>query len=496
MKNNIYAVFYFGEKKTQAALVEKVKNEFKVSRVKSFDYSPNQSLRGAKSFTMDSGFQGGIDPANLDSHKVVDPEMDKLIKGLNGFILGEELSKLTFLTVVGNDFASYQKIEMEEGIEGFEKEIELESKGFESQITLADNSTLRVRVDTIDHILTVFARLARLNEVKKITPRALKTSQISLAKFLASQEKFAPNEYNLITHVENENLSFIFLRGGEILSIINPLPDKLTKSDFSILISKLLFEIEYLNIDTLSNIYIVSDIYVNELRNLFEQNFANSNVKDIELKNIVFPGYSDDEVLKFIIPISAAYDYDSDVLAKKKTFSLLPSKIGEEKRAISFDIYTLTGIAILVLTLGFFGFKYISNQNTIRKQVYLIQEMKIRAENNKELLAKINELQNRINSFQEILNKLNLLFSNSDLLSKELKKVADFAETKKEIWFTEYTLESNGSLKLQGLSGNRFNPSELTSSYEGGTLRNALVENLSGSIYYKFQIDAVLNPIY
>jgi translation elongation factor EF-G len=122
--------------------------------------------------------------------------------------------------------------------------------------------------------------------------------------------------------------------------------------------------------------------------------------------------------------------------------------------------------------------------------------MKIRAENNKELLAKINELQNRINSFQEILNKLNLLFSNSDLLSKELKKVADFAETKKEIWFTEYTLESNGSLKLQGLSGNRFNPSELTSSYEGGTLRNALVENLSGSIYYKFQIDAVLNPIY
>jgi hypothetical protein len=189
MKNNIYAVFYFGEKKTQAALVEKVKNEFKVSRVKSFDYSPNQSLRGAKSFTMDSGFQGGIDPANLDSHKVVDPEMDKLIKGLNGFILGEELSKLTFLTVVGNDFASYQKIEMEEGIEGFEKEIELESKGFESQITLADNSTLRVRVDTIDHILTVFARLARLNEVKKNNSARVKNFSNIFSKIFSFSRK-------------------------------------------------------------------------------------------------------------------------------------------------------------------------------------------------------------------------------------------------------------------------------------------------------------------
>lgn len=493
MKNNSYVVFYFGENKTQAVLVDKVKNEFKVSRVKTFDYSPNQSLKGAKSFTMDSGLSGAIDPANLDAHRVVDPEMDKLIKGLNGFILGEEISKLKFITVVGNDFATYQKIEMEEGVETLDKDLEIETKGFESQITLADNSSLRVRIDTIDHILTVFARLAKLNDVRKITPRALKTSQISLAKFVASQEKFHPNENNLIVHVENNNLSFIFLRGTEILSIINPLPDKLNKSDFSVLISKLLFEIEYLNIDTLTNIYIVSDTFKNELRNLFEQNFSSSNVKELEIKNIVSPGYSDDEVLKYITPIAAAYDFDNELSSRRKVFSLLPAKIGEEKKAVSFDAFTLIGIAILVLTIGFFIFKYISNQNTIRKQENLIHEMKVRAENNREMLAKIAELENRINSFQDILNKLNQLFANSDLLSKELKRIADFARDKREIWFTEYTLEANGALKIQGLSGSRFNPTELTQTYQGGILKNALFESLQGSSYYKFQIDAALN---
>lgn len=209
-------------------------------------------------------------------------------------------------------------------------------------------------------------------------------------------------------------------------------------------------------------------------------------IESIEIKDI--DAFSTEA--SFLIPTAVAEEYFAELDRKLEGINLLPNYIKEEQKPFHIGWQGYLMMALIVLSATFFINKIFSNISASGEKDKEISRLMVIQAKNRQTVDKIKSYESKIQNVDQTKVVLNQLSSGTGILSIQMKKLADFANQKRNMWMNLLTMDEQKNVKLGGFTFSRIVVKELSDSYNGAILQNILYEPLRDTRAFKFLIDA------
>jgi hypothetical protein len=197
----------------------------------------------------------------------------------------------------------------------------------------------------------------------------------------------------------------------------------------------------------------------------------------------------------FIIPAAVAQEYFDEKNKKYSGLNLLPNYVKEEQKVINLQWHGYLMIVLILLSVGFFINKIYSNNQELAAKNSEINKFNVVEEQNRDAVEKIKSYENKIANVGQTKAVLTQLSGGTGILSRQLKKIANFADQDKIMWISSITMDERKDMIVSGYTFSRRRVKDFADSYNGSILENIIYEPLRDTRAFKFKVDAGIIPL-
>lgn len=483
------ACIYFEGNDSKVALFEQQDNKLKLLRAESMD----MSLAFAEQKTPAGGGNGNGKNGGSQLAYYSDDTSGfnkNYLQKLNEFFKGEDLSRCQFIPVLTEPAVYFQKINNTSDLASLNVSAKGRIDTTIDFIDLFDNSRMAVYPSGQSNYLQVIDSLAQMNHRKFLKINSVKNAEISLASFVARKYGFSAGQITLVLYVGKDYSKLIFLNGDKLANIGSKVAvGKNSFNAHNVIISKILLEIEHDSITNLDNIIICGEDDTDELTSALREAFPVSKVKKISLDIEVKEADKFTPLPGFAVPIAAAEEYYIETSRKLKGINLLPNYVKEEQKIFNIGWQGYILLFLIMFSVYYFAAAYISNiyrSGQIDDQIKYYE--KIQAQN-KAAAGKLKSYETRLANVDQTKATLQRLSDGTGVLSSQLKKLSDFANVRRTLWFSGLLMNQSRDFRITGFTFSRPAVKTLSDSYPGALLESIIYEPLRDMRTFKFTVD-------
>jgi cell division protein FtsB len=300
-----------------------------------------------------------------------------------------------------------------------------------------------------------------------------------------------PNEINVIIQVEKEFSRIIFMCGKDLLTVSPLITEGISPEIDQIIYSKILFEIDNLNISKISNILLASHAITNESKRFFEQQFSQSRVGFIvsqPLAEYLTSQFSREDLSEYAVAIALAWKVLDEKDENFTTVNFIPKEILDRQRvlklsAIGYSLLALLGASAFVLT-----WLILSQQiqiSTLNRQNDNYEEQ---IRNNQQTVMRVQQLEEHINNLSQSLQMSDSLEYGYDHVLEFLDKTNTSVRETRNIWIENIRKNTDG-FSIRGSAPVRKNIPTLSNTMGEAILRRVNRRDWGERQIFAFEMD-------
>lgn len=359
-------------------------------------------------------------------------------------------------------------------------------------IELADKSLLSVFIVGDVACVDLINSLAVQNNRRYYKIPTVKSSDISLAYYVAKKKKFFPDDHSLIVYIGKDYTKLIFLQGRKLKHIGTTLDIGTSNlHTYDVYFSKILLEMETGGIPSLDNIIVCGEDDSENLILSFYGTFPEASVSRLEFDDLDLSELDEDsrEIFSaFSVPVSIAIDYYDELNQFHQGINLLPKSVKEDQKLFQFAWHSYALIPFLFLCTFLVTQEILNNNREMAKLDIVIAEKTFLMRQNQQTLGKIAELEGKISSFDQTQAILDSATAGSGVWHEVLNDMSKFTSARKSIWLTKVTRQGHEIILAEGYSLSRYALTDFAYSVESATLNSMFYEPLRERNAYKFNI--------
>ena len=493
---------------TKLAVVGKEKNNDILKVIRTASVSVATMAMAATVEAESTGFHLGEDTFELEGIEGEQPSLspevdDSATTEIRKALTGLNLSDYSFIPVLSEPSIYYhlyegshspktQKLKeaiIDEILETKNVAVDKDSIDF---IELSDKSLLSVFIAGEVACINLINAVAHRNGKKFYKIPTVKSSDISLSYYVAKKKKFFPDDHSLIVYIGKEYTKLIFLQGRKLKHIGTTLDiGTANLHTYDVYFSKILLEMENGGIPSLDNIIVCGEDDSENLILSFYGTFPEANVSRLEFDDLDLTDIDEETKEKFSsfsVPISVAIDYYDEQTQEHQGINLLPKSVRDEQKFFQFSWHSYVLLPLLFLATFWITQKSLTNSSNISKLDDRINEKTALIEQNKQMLAKISELEGKISGFDQTQAILDSATVGTGVWNQVLQDIAEFTSKKKSIWLTKLTRSDSQTILAEGYSLSRYALTDFAYSVESATLNSMFYESLRDRNAYKFNL--------
>lgn len=357
-------------------------------------------------------------------------------------------------------------------------------------IELADKSLLSVFLSTGDiHSIQLINTLARSNGKRTYKIPSVKSSEISLAYYVAKRKKFFPDDHSLVVYIGKEYSKLIFLHGRKLQHIGTTLDiGTLNLHTYDVYFSKILLEMENGGISSLDNIVVCGEDDSENLILSFYGTFPEANVSRLEFDDLdlsLLNQENKESVSSYSVPLAVAVDYYDELANEHKGINLLPRYVKEDQKVFQFSWHAYALIPLLFAATFFITLQTLNNNKEINSLDVKIAEQTLLQRQNQETLGKIADLEAKIGGFDQTQAILDSASTGTVVWTKVLTHISNFFEGKQNIWLSKLSTSGSG-VSLEGYALSKRVLTDFAYSVNSAELKTVNFEALREQNAYKF----------
>lgn len=460
---------------TKVAVLTKEKDTIKVLRVASLTMSQSlQQLSRQASLdeieTADTGSNFSFESLD-EAAPAPEPEKDTSDVGqLQSSLFGLKLNNCQFIPIITEPVVNYHNYEGPRD-ENKKKLLQLVAndirnvKGISVDLDsvdvteLNDKAMLSVFIEGEIPCVHLVNLLANLNNRRYFKIPTVKTAELSLAYYVCKTNKFFPEDNTLIIYIGKEYSKLIFLEGQKLKHIGATL-DIGTKNlhTYDVYFSKILLEMENGGIPKLDNIILCGEDRSENLILSFFGTFPEANVSELKFEDFNNSLITDEDAKNlalYAIPIASAVEYFDELNKTHVGVNFLPKYIQEHQKFLQFGWHSYAILPLLFGATFFFTFQILSSYREIKDLDFEIERLTVLQQQNQALVDEITPLDARINNFDKTQAILDSATTGSGIWNKNLTKVSDFIERRRNFWLTRLETVSPEEVKINGYALSR-----------------------------------------
>lgn len=488
---NTIACIYFEGNDSKVALFKKDNGVIKFIRGTSIDTSLAFTEQKLATQENKSGKIGSATDFEFLTDELTSYNRTYLQK-LNEFFFGEDLSKCGFIPILTEPAIYFQKVSDQKDL----AKLNITQNGkivtIIDFIDLADNGKLAVYPSGQTNYLAAIDSLARMNNRKFLRIEAVKSAEISLASFVIRKFHLKPDKMMLILYVGKEYSKVIFIKGSKIHHIGSTL--SVGKNSFnahSVIVSKILLEMEHAGVNNLNNIAITGEDKSEDLISLMKESYPNTSITFLK-SNLIDEKKIDSLSIAsaYMIPAAVADEYFYQIENKTKGINLLPSYVKEQQKNIQLGWYGFLLIALIILSISFFG--YTINMNYVHANVMDIEisRLTLIKQQSREDVEKIKRYERKIQNVDQTRIIMEKLSTGTGVINNQMEKISNFVKAKDSLWISNLAYDQLQNLKIAGYTLSRPLVRQLSDSYDLSTLQSIIFDPIKNMRSFKFSIDA------
>ena len=358
---------------------------------------------------------------------------------------------------------------------------------------LSDKSLLSVFVVGEVATINLINSVAISNGKKYYNVPTVKSSDISLAYYVAKKKKFFPDDHSLIVYIGKEYSKLIFLQGRKLKHIGTTLDIGLSNlHTYDVYFSKILLEMENGGIPSLDNIIVCGEDDSENLILSFYGTFPEANVSRLEFDDLDLTDIdaeTKEGFSAYSILIATAIDYYDELSEVHEGINLLPKSVREEQKFFQFSWHSYAILPLLFIVGFLITQEVLENRKTLSKLDIEVAEKTILMRQNQETLGKIAGLEGKISSFDQTQAILDSATVGTGVWNEILQDISKITSKKKSIWLSKLTRSDQQTIIAEGYSLSRFALTDFAYSIEQATLNSMLYESLRDKNAYKFNLN-------
>jgi hypothetical protein len=489
---------------TKIAVVHKDNDNSKIKVIRTTSASLVQSSRDLEAKASGLSIEG--DSLDIDEGSAsIESDVDaSSLAEIGGALKGINLSKYEFIPALTEPAIYYHLFEgariskdiklkqdiIDEILESKNIIVEKESLDY---IELADKSLLSVFIVGGIACISLINSLANQYGKRHFKIPTLKSSEISLAYYVAKRKKFFPDDHSLIVYIGKEYSKLIFLQGRRLKHIGTTL-DIGTQNlhTYDVYFSKILLEMENGGISSLDNIIVCGEDDSENLILSFYGTFPEANVSRLEFDDLDLSSLSAETREKFSsfsIPIAVACDFFDEQKQEHKGINILPKSVKEDQKFFQFSWHGYIILPLLFVAAFFITQTVLKNNRELSDLDAEITQKTILMRQNQEILGKIATIEGKISSFDQTQSILDSATVGTDIWNRVLTQVSDFCSQKKTLWLSRLSRAEGSQVITEGYSLQRYDLTDFAYSIENATLKTMLYEELREKSAFKFNLN-------
>ena len=321
----------------------------------------------------------------------------------------------------------------------------------------------------------------------------IKSSDVSLAYYVAKRKKFFPDDHSLIVYIGKEYSKLIFLQGRRLKHIGTTL-DIGTQNlhTYDVYFSKILLEMENGGISSLDNIIVCGEDDSENLILSFYGTFPEANVSRLEFDDFDLSALDEETKEKFSsfsIPVAIATDYFDELSKEHSGINILPKRLKEEQRVFQFSWHGYAMLPILFAVAFFITQEILKNNKKMNEMDKEITEKTILMRQNQEILSKIAAIEGKISSFDQTQAILDSATVGTGIWKGIISQISNFCGGNNNLWLSKMTKGEGNEVFAEGYSLYRNSLTDFAYSIEDAVLKSMLYEELRERSAYKFNLN-------
>jgi len=359
-------------------------------------------------------------------------------------------------------------------------------------VELADKTLLSVFLNSTDiNCVNLVNSLARENGRRTYKIPTIKSSEVSLAYYVAKKKKFFPDDNSLIVYIGKEYSKLIFLKGRQVKHIGTTLDiGTLNLHTYDVYFSKILLEMENGGISSLDNIIVCGEDDSENLILSFYGTFPEANVSRLEFDGFdltSLPVETKESISSFSIPLAVATDYLDELDKAHKGINILPKYLKEEQKSFQFGWHGYAIIPLLFGTAFYFTVKGLNNNQQIKSLNSQINYQTTIVRQNQRTLNEISNLRAKTSGFNQTEAILDSASAGTGVYTRVLSHISDFFGNHKDLWLTKLAT-SDKTIMLEGYSLSKKILTQFAYSVKEAEIKGIYYESLRDQNTYKFDM--------
>lgn len=491
---------------TKVAVINRDKESSKLQVLKTASVSLIRSSSDLESEATGFSIEGeSLDIEGVEEEATIESDLDSSsITEINAALNDFNLSKYNFIPALTEPSVYYHLFEgsrvskpaklkqeiINEILESKNVNVEKECLDY---VELADKSLLSVFTVGDISCINLISAIAHQQGKKHFKIPTIKSSDVSLAYYVAKRKKFFPDDHSLIVYIGKEYSKLIFLQGRRLKHIGTTL-DIGTQNlhTYDVYFSKILLEMENGGISSLDNIIVCGEDDSENLILSFYGTFPEANVSRLEFDDLDLSALDEETKEKFSafsIPAAVATDYYDELQQEHTGINILPKTVKEEQKVFQFSWHGYAILPLLFIVAFFITQKILENNSRVDELEKEIQEKTILMRQNQEILGKIAALEGKISSFDQTQAILDSATVGTGVWKEVVEHVSDFCGRKKSVWVSKLTRGDADRILAEGYSLYRGALTDFAYSIPDATLKSMFYEELRERSAYKFNLN-------
>jgi len=359
-------------------------------------------------------------------------------------------------------------------------------------VELSDKALLAVFVTENIPCASMINSLARQKGKRGYNIPTIKSSDLSLAYYVAKRKKFFPDDHSLVVYIGKEYSKLIFLQGRRIKHIGTTL-DIGTQNlhTYDVYFSKILLEMENGGISSLDNIIVCGEDDSENIILSFYGTFPEANVSRLEFDDLDLSALNEETKEKFStysIPVAVAIDYYDELNKEHHGLHILPKYIKEEQKVVQFSWHGYALLPLLFIAAFFITQKILNNNRDLSDLDKEIEAKTILMRQNQEVLVKIANLEGKIGSFGQTVAILDSAAAGAGVWKKLVKQISGFCQNSNNLWLSKLNNEGD-QVNVEGYSLTRNSLTDFAYSINDAVLQSMLYEELRERSAYRYNLN-------
>ena len=322
-------------------------------------------------------------------------------------------------------------------------------------------------------------------------------NEISLVNLARNSYNFNTGlEITAIIEVETEFSRIIFMRGDDFLATSPIIPESVSPDINSIIYSKLLYELDNLNIEEVNNILLAGNASLNTTKEYFEKRLPKTRVGFIvsqPLAENLTIQYTREDLSQYAIPITLAWKAIDSKNDKFIPTNLLPAAVIDRQKVLKLSLTSYALLLLLAFTAFFMAWTIGAKNadiNSFERQNIVLQD---RIDNSEFTVKKVNDIDQQLMRLKKRLALSDSLGQGSDKLLSFLESLNESVLDIDDIWIEEVqTIE--GGFRIQGMALKRGSVPELSETLGGAKIRKLTRSGYGSHKVFLFEMDIIWDP--